>query len=551
MAPQSDDVGRQRIIPVPEKTRMKQLLNQFSLMFKLGLLTVISILGLVAVSSYMVWETKTQGRLDREMLVHQTVDAASGVVAWAYELETSGKMPREQAQAAARQAIAKMRYGADEYFFISDMQANIVMHAVKPELDGKSGTSIRDPNGLPIFEAFADKVRKDKEGFVGYLWPKPGKDVPVEKISYVTGFEPWGWVIGSGLYVDDLRDEFIAKASSLGIVVLLAGLFIGWFAYVISRAIDDGIDEAVHVADAVSQGDLTVAIRPQGKDEVATLMRSLAAMQSNLLRIVGSVRRGTEAMANATNEIAAGNQDLSQRTEEQASALEQTTASLQELTETVKHNFNSGRQANDMASTASEVALRGGKVVAEVVHTMEAINVSSARIADIIGVIDGIAFQTNILALNAAVEAARAGEQGRGFAVVASEVRQLAGRSATAAKEIKQLIEASVENVGAGCKLVEQAGSTMDEIVVSVRRVADIMGEISSASQDQSSGIDQINQAMGQMDQVTQGNAALVEEAAAAAQSLAHQAAMLVDVVSVFKLDASALAALPAPGSDA
>ena len=526
---------------------MKNILNQFSLMFKLGLLTLISILGLVAVSAYMAWDAKAQGRLDREKLVHQTVEVAASVAAWAYQQETSGKMPRAQAQAAAKQAIAQMRYGNDEYFFITDMQANIVMHPLKPELDGKSGSGVRDPNGLAIFEVFAEKVNKEKAGFVSYLWPKPGKDVPVEKISYVQGFAPWGWVIGSGLYADDLREEFIAKASSLGIVVLVAGLFIGWFAYVITRAIDDGIDEAVNVLNAVAQGDLTVKINPVGKDEVATLLRSMAAMQTNLLRVVGSVRHGTEAMANATNEIAAGNHDLSQRTEEQAAALEQTTASLQELTETVKKNYSSGRQANEMAGTASGVALRGGQIVTDVVHTMEAINVSSSRIADIIGVIDGIAFQTNILALNAAVEAARAGEQGRGFAVVASEVRLLAGRSATAAKEIKGLIDASVINVSAGCKLVEQAGSTMDEIVVSVRRVADIMGEISAASQDQSAGIDQINQAMSQMDQVTQGNAALVEEAAAAAQSLAHQAGLLVDVVSVFKLEQASLTALPQP----
>ena len=518
---------------------MKQFLSQFSLMFKLGMLTLISITGLVAVSSYMVWETKSQGRQGRERLVNQTVQAASGVVAWAHVQETSGKMPREEAQAAAKAAIAKMRYGKDEYFFISDMQANVVMHAVKPELDGKSGASIRDPNGLAIFEAFADKVRKDKAGFVEYLWPKPGKDVPVEKISFVQGFEPWGWILGSGLYADDLREEFIAQAGKLGIVVALVGLFIGWFAIVVCRTICAGIGDAVNVVNSVSKGDLTVNIRSQGQDEVAMLMQSMSAMQGNLLRVVGSVRHGTDAMANATNEIAAGNQDLSQRTEDQASALEQTSASLKELTDTVKHNFDSGRRANEMANTASEVALRGGKVVTQVVHTMEAINASSSKIADIIGVIDGIAFQTNILALNAAVEAARAGEQGRGFAVVASEVRQLAGRSGVAAKEIKQLIEDSVQNVSAGCKLVEQAGSTMDEIVVSVRRVADIMGEISAASQDQSSGIDQINQAMGQMDQVTQGNAALVEEAAAAAQSLAQQATMLVDVVSVFKLDAS------------
>jgi methyl-accepting chemotaxis protein len=224
---------------------------------------------------------------------------------------------------------------------------------------------------------------------------------------------------------------------------------------------------------------------------------------------------------------------------------------MEELASTVKQNYESGRHANQLAESASQVAVKGGSVVGQVVHTMEAINASSKKIADIIGVIDGIAFQTNILALNAAVEAARAGEQGRGFAVVASEVRSLAGRSATAAKEIKDLIGASVTNVSAGCKLVEQAGSTMDEIVVHVRRVADLMGEITHASQDQSSGIDQINQAIGQMDQVTQQNAALVEEAAAAAQSLEHQAKTLVHAVSVFKLghrDAgTSMAALPAP----
>ncbi len=226
-----------------------------------------------------------------------------------------------------------------------------------------------------------------------------------------------------------------------------------------------------------------------------------------------------------------------QRTEEQAAALEQTAASLEQLGATVKQNYEGSQQANRVACAASDVAVRGGAVVSQVVDTMEAINMSSRKIADIIGVIDSIAFQTNILALNAAVEAARAGEQGRGFAVVATEVRSLAGRSAVAAKEIKALIDASVANVTQGCKLVEQAGSTMDEIVVNVRRVTDIMGELTAAAGEQSSGIDQINQAVGQMDQVTQGNAALVEEAAAAAQSLDHQAQLLVRTVSVFKLD--------------
>jgi methyl-accepting chemotaxis protein len=259
-------------------------------------------------------------------------------------------------------------------------------------------------------------------------------------------------------------------------------------------------------------------------------------MNQSLGKIITQVRQSAQSVASASSQIAAGNQDLSGRTEHQASALEQTTASMQELTQTVQRNTDSSRHANQLAESASAVAVRGGTVVAQVVQTMEAINTSSRKIADIIGVIDGIAFQTNILALNAAVEAARAGEQGRGFAVVASEVRSLAGRSASAAREIKQLIGTSVSNVSDGCKLVEQAGSTMDEIVVHVRRVADLMREITSAELNQSAGIDQINQAIQQLDQTTQQNAALVEESAAAAQSLSAQARELAEAVSVFRL---------------
>ncbi|GAB3361319.1 MULTISPECIES: methyl-accepting chemotaxis protein [Giesbergeria] len=324
--------------------------------------------------------------------------------------------------------------------------------------------------------------------------------------------------------------------------VLLLGLgAIGLFSAVvlavwITRSITMPLRSAVKVAQAVAAGDLSSHITVHSTDETGQLLQALQEMNAGLSRIVIEVRSGSDTIAIATGQIAAGNQDLSSRTEEQASALQQTAASMQELASTVKQNFDSGKHANTLAESAAQVAVKGGAVVAQVVHTMEAINDSSRKIADIIGVIDGIAFQTNILALNAAVEAARAGEQGRGFAVVASEVRNLAGRSATAAREIKDLIEASVGNVSAGCTLVEQAGSTMDEIVVSVRRVADIMREISMASQDQTQGIDQINQAMVQMDQVTQQNAALVEEAAAAAQALEQQAHTLVHTASVFRL---------------
>jgi methyl-accepting chemotaxis protein len=302
------------------------------------------------------------------------------------------------------------------------------------------------------------------------------------------------------------------------------------------------------IAGRIAAGDLTVAVDLRQGDSTSMLC-ALKTMRDSLAAIVGQVRAGTDTIASASGQIASGNLDLSARTEEQASSLEETATSMEELTSTVKQNADNARQANQLASSASQVAERGGAVVSKVVDTMSSINDSSKKIVDIIGVIDGIAFQTNILALNSAVEAARAGEQGRGFAVVASEVRTLAQRSAAAAKEIKLLIDDSVAKVDTGAKLVDDAGSTMDEIVASVRRVTDIMGEIASASQEQTAGIEQINMAVSQMDEVTQQNASLVEEAAAAAGSMQDQAARLAQVVAVFKLDAAALVSASAPAA--
>lgn len=323
----------------------------------------------------------------------------------------------------------------------------------------------------------------------------------------------------------------------ISLSLMLGVCVVGGVASVLfSRTITRPIGEAVMIAQVVAGGDLTSRIEVRSKDETGQLMQALKAMNESLSTVVGEVRRGTGTIASATTQIATGNQDLSSRTEEQASSLEQTAASMEELTTTVKQNADNARQANQLAAQASEVAVRGGDVIGQVIDTMESINASSKKIVDIIGVIDGIAFQTNILALNAAVEAARAGEQGRGFAVVASEVRGLAQRSAAAAKEIKGLIDDSVGKVDAGSSLVDEAGRTMEQIMASVRRVTDIMGEISAASQEQTSGIEQINQAVTQMDQVTQQNAALVEEASAAAQSLQMEAGSLVRAVSVFTL---------------
>jgi methyl-accepting chemotaxis protein len=323
----------------------------------------------------------------------------------------------------------------------------------------------------------------------------------------------------------------------LGLVILAgAALLARWITVSITRPVRHALD----VANAVAAGDLTSKVDAKGDCEVAQLLKALKAMNEQLVATVGTVRSSTDAIATASSEVAAGNLDLSARTEQQAGSLEETASSMEELTSTVKQNADNARQANTLADTASGVAARGGQVIQEVVQTMEQIHVASGKIVDIISVIDGIAFQTNILALNAAVEAARAGEQGRGFAVVAGEVRSLAQRSAAAAKEIKGLIGDSSERVEEGSRLVKDAGATMEEIVTSVRHVADILNEISSASQEQSAGIQQVNEAVTQMDGVTQQNAALVEEAAAASQSLQEQAARLTEAVAVFRLDAHA-----------
>ncbi len=344
--------------------------------------------------------------------------------------------------------------------------------------------------------------------------------------------------------------EGFSSARMFMIVAGLAAVVVSIFAaWVITRGLLKQLggepDYTASIAGAIANGDLSVSIDTSSTDKDSLLVE-IKEMRDSLVDIVGQVRQGTETIGTASREIAAGNIDLSSRTEMQASNLEKTASAMEELTSTVKQNADNAREANQLAASASDVALKGGQVVSQVVETMSSINASANKIVDIIGVIDGIAFQTNILALNAAVEAARAGEQGRGFAVVASEVRNLAQRSAGAAKEIKSLIGDSVEKVERGSKLVGQAGVTMDEVVASVRRVTDIMSEIASASQEQSAGIEQVNQSIIEMDAMTQQNAALVEEAAAAAQSLQDQAGELSRVVSIFKLDAEAEYALTA-----
>ncbi|MGX9217821.1 methyl-accepting chemotaxis protein [Massilia varians] len=347
----------------------------------------------------------------------------------------------------------------------------------------------------------------------------------------------------ANVQIDALQANAKKLLVGTGIAALVCG---GLFALFLTRSITRPLANAVALAEQVASRDLTADIRVSSRDEVGHLLSALKRMNDSLLATVNEVRAGTETIVSASQQIASGNLDLSSRTEQQAGSLEETASSMEELTSSVRQNADNARQANALAKTASEIAVRGGKVVSEVVMTMESINASSKKIGDIIAVIDGIAFQTNILALNAAVEAARAGEQGRGFAVVASEVRNLAQRSAGAAKEIRSLIADSVEKVDAGGRLVDEAGATMQEIVQGIVRVTDVMAEITSASAEQALGIEQVNAAITQMDDVTQQNAALVEEAAAAAASMLDQASSLAELVNTFKVEAASAPTRPA-----
>jgi methyl-accepting chemotaxis protein len=419
---------------------------------------------------------------------------------------------------------------------------------VTADLD-KLGASLKVPQAQQLYKSIVEARAKFgpgrdqlvslvKEGkkeyaiILLYQEVRPAQQVFFTELDKLIAFEV-ELMRTSGASANETAHSSGLLMMALGVIGALISFIAAWLT---TRRIVGPINKAVIAARTVASGDLTGDIEVNSTDEIGQLSQALKDMNDSLVQIVGDVRVGTETIATASAEIAAGNLDLSSRTEHQASSLEETASSMEELTSTVRQNADNARQANQLAMSAAEVASKGGAVVAQVVDTMTSINASSKKIVDIIGVIDGIAFQTNILALNAAVEAARAGEQGRGFAVVATEVRNLAQRSAGAAKEIKELIGDSVMKVDAGAKLVDQAGITMTEIVASVRRVTDIMGEISSASHEQMSGIEQINEAITQMDQVTQQNAALVEQASAAASTMQEQTEHLSNVVDVFKI---------------
>jgi methyl-accepting chemotaxis protein len=515
------------------------IFSRLTIAKKLGLLTLSTGLGMALVAASFLFSERQLILEERGNGVRQAVEVAAGVIEHHRAAALAGSVTPQAAQAAALAELKTLRYGGNEYFWVNDMGPRMLMHPTKPELDGKELGAITDPNGLHLFKVAVDVVRKDGAGFISYMWPKPGQDAPVPKLSYVKGITHWNWVIGSGVYLDTVGAVFWPRVLAFSAATLLLSSVLMFIGGALSRSITQRLARAVQVARTVAAGDLRTVIEVHGQDETAQLLGALRDMNASLGKIVGEVDTGIHTIASAAGQIAAGNQDLSRRTEQQAASLEETASSMEELTSTVQQNAASARQANALSTSAAAVAVRGGEVVQQVVQTMTAIDASSRKIVDIIGVIDGIAFQTNILALNAAVEAARAGEQGRGFAVVAGEVRTLAQRAAAAAKEIKGLIDDSVERIDAGSTLVHTAGATMEEIVNSVREVNGIIGAITTASLEQEAGIGQINRAIAAMDGVTQQNAALVEQAAAAAEAMHGQADRLAGVVGVFKMAAN------------
>ncbi|MGF6776721.1 methyl-accepting chemotaxis protein [Paraburkholderia sp. GAS334] len=510
---------------------------------KLWLPLVVSLIALLLVSVAAAWQSRQTRVEERKNDLVNVAHIGLSIVNEYAALAKSGALTGDEARKQALDRLRDVRYGEDGYFLVIDSSPRMVMHPIKPAMNGKDLRNNADADGRHHYVTFATVAQQPEGGFVDYVFARPratsaGPAAEVGKIGYVVRYAPWDWIIATGAYVDDIdaalvRSLWFAAAVFVVLATLLA-TFVAFTNRSIQRTIGGDPAGAAHVADAIATGDLTVAIETR-TDDTVSLMQAMRRMRDALARTIGQIRDSADQVATASREIATGNADLSARTENQAASLEEAASSMEEITSMLRQTADNAGTASHLASSAVKIADRGETMVMEVVTAMRDISDESRKMEDIVGVIESIAFQTNILALNAAVEAARAGEEGRGFAVVAGEVRTLAQRSATAAKEIRALIQSAVGKVGTGAALVERTGETIQETRVAIARVTDVVREIAAAAAQQSTGVEQVNSAVAQMDTMTQQNAALVEQAAAAAHSLEEQAQQLQAVIVSFR----------------
>ena len=530
-----------------------KVLERLSLSARVWLVIGVAVAGLLALTIMSSLDGRGLLMQARERALGDEVATATSLIDSYRQRAAKGEFNETEAQRQAMQALSALRWNnGTGYVYVFDSNLVMRMHPIMPQRDGNSIRDDHDSTGKYLYREMLAADRQDGHGLTEYMWPMPGAKGDQHKITYTSYYKPWDLHVAAGAYFVDInatfREMLIRRFIRAGIVALLVLLVVGESMRSIRRSIGGEPSVALAIASRIADGDLhhesTTAAVP------GSLLDALERMRSKLTDVVGEVQHSAQSVTSAAQQIARGNDDLSYRTQEQASSLEETAASMEEMTSTVKQSADNAQHASQLAVAMRVQAERGGDVAARASTAMQDIQQASTQIADIVGLIDEIAFQTNLLALNAAVEAAHAGEHGRGFAVVADEVRNLAQRSARAAKEIKTLISDSVDKVQAGTQLVNESGRALTGIIGSVKKVVDIVDEISAASQEQSSGIEQVNRAVMQMDEVTQQNAALVEEAAAAARAMQEQADRLHAQMGYFRVRGVAQRA-PAPAGNA
>ncbi len=511
-------------------------MNGLSVSRRLLGLGVFSLGALIVLASLLVADKRRQMLDDRRLATRHVVEVARGLVEQYAALEKAGTLTHQQAQAQATAALKAIRYEGKEYFWVHTQGApTMVMHPTKPALDGTSLVDNKDPTGKAIFVDMNQVVEKDGAGFVEYSWPRPGSDLPVPKISYVAGFAPWGWVIGSGIYVDDVSTAFWADVRRLSLSLLaIAGVLAAGF-LVVRRSILEPLREAMAVAERTAAGDLAqVTATRTGSDEFSELLNSLGRMQVQLQTMVAAIRRGAETMRGTMKDVLGGNVAVERAAQDQVARLEETSSTIEELSSTVKANAETARTVDARARDTADLASTGGQAMHRVAEAMKTARANAGRIGEMSDLIDELAFQTNLLAINASVEAARAGDQGRGFAVVANEVRTLALKSATAAKEIKGLVRDTTASIQESAHAADGAEVVVAQVVTAAQGLASLVSDITSATREQA--LSQASTAVTDIDRSTQQSVSVVGRTAEAARGLSGEAQSLIDAVSQFHL---------------